>query len=144
MLPLNIKVADSFSGEDLMKILETDGWEAILPNGLPDHQLVRLADQLRGFLWDEGELNPDEKTSAAIALALLLLAKVDPSSLPYNESLPWGGKEELLRNILMTLHVAANQEIIYRLLRRQSDAASLSVLTGINAEMNFTCASPTI
>ncbi|MBB6557465.1 hypothetical protein HNP48_000129 [Acidovorax soli] len=131
-----MKATEEFSGEDLMRIFDSGGWEEILPKSLPDQRLVSLAHQLRGFLWDEGELKPGEDTTAAVTLALLLLTKVDPSCLPFDESLPWAGKEELLREILMVLHVATHQEIVNRLLNRPKDVESLAVLTGICAEIN--------
>jgi len=136
MLQHELDDTEQFSGEDLMRILESGGWEEILPKSLPDHRLVSLANQLRGFLWDEEELECGEDTTAALTLALLLLTKVDPSCLPFDESLPWGGKEKLLREILMVLHVAVHQEIVNRLLSRPNDEESLAVLTGICAEID--------
>lgn len=126
-----LEATKQFSGEDLLTILESGGWEEILPKSQPHHRLVSLANQLRGFLCDEGELEPGEDTPAAVTLALLLLPKVDPSSLPFDESLPWVGKEKLLREILIVLFVAVHQKIVNRLLNRPNDAESLAVQTGI-------------
>lgn len=134
------KKSENLNGEDLMNVLETGGWEAILPTGLSDKQLVHLVDQLRGFLWGEGELGPSEETSAAITPALLLLMKIDPSFAPFDESLPLGGGERLLRDLLLVLHVAANQEIVNRLLKRPLEAESLAILTGICTEINVSSA----
>lgn len=125
-----LEATEQFSAEDLVRILESGGWEEILPKSLPDHRQVSLADQLRGFLWDKGELKSDEGTAAALTVALFLLKKVVPFCLPFDESRPWGGRGKLLRKILMVLHLAAHQEIVNRLINRRNDAESLPALTG--------------
>lgn len=132
MLHLSRNKNHQFSGQDLVNILETRGWEAILPRSLSDSQLVRLSDQLRGFLWDEGALRPDEDPNAAIELALLLMAKVNPSLFPLNQDLPWGGKKRLLRDVLLVLHVEASREVLSRTVNRCDAKESLEMLSGIS------------
>jgi len=133
MLQLDREQIGHFSEMDLADILDAGGWDAILPKSLNDDQLVSISDQLRAMLWGEGALGPDGKPSAAIAMALLLMAKGHPSS-PANGEL-FEGSLEQLREVMMVLSVAADREIVNRLLNRPNDEESLTMLSGIEAIM---------
>ncbi len=123
-----------FSEMDLTEILETGGFDAILPKSLSDGQLVCVSDQLRVMLWGEGARAPDGEPNAAIAMALLLMAKAHPSSSARGE-LAFEGSLEQLRDVMMVLSVAADREIVSRLLNRPNEEESLTMLTGIEAIM---------
>lgn len=134
MLQLDREQIGHFSEMDLAEILDTGGWDAILPRSLSDGQLVCVSEQLRATLWGEGPRNPDGEPNAAIAIALLLMAKSHPS-LPSNGEL-FEGSMQQLREVMMVLSVAADREIVNRLLNRPNDDESLSMLTGIEAIMD--------
>lgn len=136
MLQLDKEQIGHFSEMDLNKILETGGWDAILPKSLSDGQLVCVSDQLRGMLWGDDTKGPEGEPSAAIAMALLLIAKAypHPSSSPSGE-LHFEGSVEQLYDVMMVLSMAADREIVNRLLNRPNDDESLSMLTGIEAIM---------
>ncbi|MFN9476519.1 hypothetical protein [Acidovorax sp.] len=122
-----------FSEMDLAHVLEAGGWDAILPQSLTDNQLVCLTDQFRAILWGEGSRGPDGSPNAAIAMAMLLLAKARDSEFAEGVDFDTESDMDLLREILMVLSVAADRELVSRLLKRPSDQKDLSVLTGIEA-----------
>lgn len=134
MLQLDKEQIGHFSEMDLEEILQTGGFDAILPRSLSDGQLVCVSDQLRAMLWGEGTRGPDGEPNAAIAMALLLIAKAHPSP-PVNGELSFEGSLEQLRDVMMVLSMAADREIVNRLLNRPNDDESLSMLTGIEAIM---------
>ncbi|MBB6558745.1 hypothetical protein HNP48_001409 [Acidovorax soli] len=134
MLQLDREQIGHFSEMDLAGILDAGGWSAILPKSLSDSQLVCVSDQLRAMLWGEGTQGPDGTPNAAIAMALLLMAKSHPSP-PANGEL-FEGSMQQLREVMMVLSVAADREIVNRLLNRPNDEESLTMLTGIEAIMD--------
>ena len=134
MLQLDKEQIGHFSEMDLEEILQTGGFDAILPRSHSDGQLVCVSDQLRAMLWGEGTRGPDGEPNAAIAMALLLIAKAHPSP-PVNGELIFEGSLEQLRDVMMVLSMAADREIVNRLLNRPNDDESLSMLTGIEAIM---------
>lgn len=134
MLQLDREQIGHFSEMDLSDILETGGWDAILPKSLSDEQLICVSDQLRAMLWGESARGPDGEPNAAIAIALLLMAKVHPSS-SSNAELHFGARLEQLQEVMMILSVAADREIVNRLLNRPNDEESMSMMTGIEAIM---------
>ncbi len=134
MLQLDKEQIGHFSEMDLEEILQTGGFDAILPRSLSDGQLVCVSDQLRAMLWGEGTRGPDGEPNAAIAMALLLIANAHPSP-PVNGELFFEGSLEQLRDVMMVLSMAADREIVNRLLNRPNDDESLSMLTGIEAIM---------
>ena len=136
MLQLDKEQIGHFSEMDLEEILQTGGFDAILPRSLSDGQLVCVSDQLRAMLWGEGTRGPDGEPNAAIAMALLLIAKAHPSP-PVNGELIFEGSLEQLRDVMMVLSMAADREIVNRLLNRPNDDESLSMLTGIEASIFF-------
>lgn len=119
---------------DISEILENGGWDAILPKSLSDNQLICVSDQLRAMLWGEGMRGPDGEPNAAVAIALLLMAKENPGPSSDGE-LKFGASLEQLQEVMMLLSVAADREIVNRLLNRPNDEESLTMLTGISAIM---------
>lgn len=134
MLQLDKEQIGHFTEMDLTEILETGGFEAILPKSLSDGQLVCVSDQLRAMLWGEGTRGPDGEPNAAIAIALLLIANTHPTP-PTNGKHIFEGSLEQLRDVMMVLSMAADREIVNRLLNRPNEDESLSMLTGIEAIM---------
>ena len=102
MLQLDKEQIGHFSEMDLEEILQTGGFDAILPRSLSDGQLVSVSDQLRAMLWGGGTRGPDGEPNAAIAMALLLIAKAHPSP-PVNGELIFEGSLEQLRDVMMVL-----------------------------------------
>ena len=60
----------------MMGLITSQGWQAILPDALPDNHLLLMSDQIRDLLsgdgWNGGDREP---ASAALPLTLLLLTK---------------------------------------------------------------------
>jgi hypothetical protein len=134
MLQLDREQIGHFSELDISEILDNGGWDAILPKSLSDNQLISVSDQLRAMLWGEGLRGSDGEPNAAVAIALLLMAKSNsaPSS---DGELEFGASLEQLQEVMMLLSVAADREIVNRLLNRPNDEESVTMLTGIDAIM---------
>lgn len=133
MLQLDREKFGHFSESAVLEILDLSGWKGVLPQNLTDSQLVCVSDQLRAILLGEGSKGPDGKANAAITMALLLLARGRQSELFDDEGLLLERDLEVLREMLMLLSVAADRELVGRLLNRPSDSEDLSLLAGIEA-----------
>ena len=76
MLRLEKATLGKFGAQDMVSLITSQGWEAILPDALQDHHLVLMSDQIRDLLsgdgWNGGDREPP---SAALPLTLLLLTK---------------------------------------------------------------------
>ena len=134
MLQLDTEQIGHFGEMELSEILESGGWDAILPKSLSDEQLICVSDQLRAMLWGEATRGPDGEPNAAMAIALLLMAKAHPAS-SQNGELKFAARLEQLQEVLMLLSVAADREIVNRLLNRANDEETLTLLMGIEAIM---------
>lgn len=134
MLQLDKEQIGHFSEMEISDILESGGWDAILPRSLSDEQLICVSDQLRAMLWGEATRGPDGEPNAAMAIALLLMAKAHPASSSDGE-LKFAARLEQLQEVLMLLSVAADREIVNRLLDRTNDEETLTMLTGIESIM---------
>jgi len=135
MLQIDRQEIERFSEMDLTKVLETSGWEAILPNGLTDRQLVSVSDQLRGTLWGEGTRGPDGEPNGSIAMALLLMAKADPSLRTVDGEFELEGRMAKLHDVLMVLSMAADREIVSRILNRPNKEEASAILNSIESIM---------
>lgn len=133
MLQLDKEKFGHFSESDLLTVVNLNGWRGVLPQNLTDSQLVCVSDQLRAILLGEGSRGPDGKPNAAMTMALLLLARGRQLELCDEEGLVLEGDLELLSEIFMVLSVAADRELVGRLLNRPSDRDDLSLLAGIEA-----------
>lgn len=116
MLRLEKATLGKFRAQDMMSLIASKGWEAILPDALQDNHLLLMSDQIRDLLsgddWSGGDREP---TSAALPLALLLLTKagVNPSGDGYEVGL------ETLQEALCLLNTAVDREIVNRMLQRK-------------------------
>ncbi|GEM_PF-2072354 len=116
MLRLEKATLGKFGAHDMASLITSQGWEAILPDALPDHHLLLMSDQIRDLLsgndWNDDDSEP---TSAALPLTLLLLTKVgaNPSVDGFEVSL------ETLQEALCLLNTAVDREIVNRMLQRQ-------------------------
>ena len=76
MLRLEKATLGKFGAQDMMSLITSQGWEAILPDALHDNHLLLMSDQIRDLLsgdgWNGGDREP---ASAALPLTLLLLTK---------------------------------------------------------------------
>ena len=116
MLRLEKATLGKFGAQDMMSLITSKGWEAILPDALQDNHLLLMSDQIRDLLsgdgWNGGDREP---TSAALPLTLLLLTKagVNPSGDGFEVGL------ETLQEALCLLNTAIDREIVNRMLQRQ-------------------------
>jgi hypothetical protein len=106
MLRLEKATLGKFGAQDMMSLITSQGWEAILPDALHDNHL------LSGDGWNDDDPEP---SSAALPLTLLLLTKVgaNPSGNGFEVSL------ETLQEALCLLNTAVDREIVNRMLQRQ-------------------------
>lgn len=116
MLRLEKATLGKFGPQDMMGLITSKGWEAILPDALPDNHLLLMSDQIRDLLsgdgWNGGDREP---ASAALPLTLLLLTKAgaNPSGDGFEVGL------ETLQEALCLLNTAVDREIVNRMLQRQ-------------------------
>ncbi len=116
-----------------MEVLGSGGWEAILPQSLTDRQLVCVSDQLRAMLWGEGSRGPDGQPNAAVAMALLLMAKPHLSELTEAYVFELEGKLEVLHDVMQLLSLVADREIVNRILARPDEDDVQSFFAGVEA-----------
>ncbi|MCA0213168.1 MAG: hypothetical protein LCH79_08340 [Proteobacteria bacterium] len=116
MLRLEKATLGKFGPQDMMGLITSQGWEAILPDALQDNHLLLMSDQIRDLLsgagWKDGEHEP---ASAALPLTLLLLTKAGAN--PSGDSFEVG--LETLQEALCLLNTAVDREIVNRMLQRQ-------------------------
>lgn len=134
MLQLDTEKIGHFGDMELSEILESGGLDAILPKSLSDEQLICVSDQLRAMLWGEATRGPDGERNAAMAIALLLMAKAHPAPSQDGE-LKFVARLEQLQEVMMLLSVTADREIVNRLLNRTNDEETLTMLMRIEAIM---------
>lgn len=115
MLRLEKASLGKFEAQDMMGLITSRGWEAILPDALDDKQLLLVSEQFRDLLsgvgWNEG----GAPTRAALPLALLLLTKAGAKR--SGDSLEVS--METLQEALCLLSTAIDREIVNRMLQRQ-------------------------
>lgn len=90
MLRLEKATLGKFGAQDMMSLITSQGWEAILPDALHDNHLLLMSDQIRDLLSGDGWNDDDsEFSSAVLLLILLLLTKVgaNPSGNGFEVSL---------------------------------------------------------
>ncbi|MFN9476520.1 hypothetical protein [Acidovorax sp.] len=132
MLKLDPQNFENFSEEDLLRLLGAGGWESILPRNLNDAQLTCLSDQLRRMLSTDRPRGPDGRVNAAVAMAILLVARAHRSELAEQGSLQLEGDFETLRDVMIVLSMAADREIVSRVLDRPGDDDAFSLFDSID------------
>jgi len=115
MLRLEKATLGKFGAQDLMGLIASGGWEAILPDALADKQLLLVSDQFRDLLSGDGWNGDHDPAPAALPLALLLLSKAGAKR--SGDSLEVG--METLQEALCLLNTAVDREIVNRMLQRQ-------------------------
>lgn len=120
MLRLEKATLGKFGAQDMMGLIESRGWEAILPDVLEDHHLLQVSNQLRDLLSGIDWNGDQDPAGAALPLALLLLSKAGAKR--SGDSLEVG--METLQEALCLLSTAVDREIVNRMLQRQ-DATPL-------------------
>lgn len=116
MLRLEKATLGKFGAQDMMRLITSKGWEAILPDALQDNHLLLMSDQIRDLLSGNDCSGDDrEPTSAALPLTLLLLSKagVNSSGDGFEVGL------ETLQEALCLLNTAVDREIVNRMLQRK-------------------------
>lgn len=115
MLRLEKATLGKFGAQDMLGLVESRGWEAILPDALEDQQLLLVSDQFRDLLSGSGCMEDHDPAGAALALALLLLSKAGAKR--SEDSFEVG--METLQEALFLLSTAFDREIVNRILQRQ-------------------------
>lgn len=115
MLRVEKATLGKFAVQDMMSLITSRGWEAILPDGLDDKQLLLVSDQFRDLLAGVGWNADHDPARAALPLALLLLSKAGAKR--SGDSLEVG--METLQEALCLLSTAVDREIVNRMLQRQ-------------------------
>lgn len=120
MLRLEKTTLGKFGAQDMMNLIASQGWEAILPNALEDHHLLLVSDQFRDLLSGIGWNGGHDPAGAALPIALLLLSKADAKR--SDDSMEVG--METLQEALYLLSAAFDREVVNRMLQRQDTIPS--------------------
>jgi len=128
MLRLEKANLGEFRAQDMMGLITSRGWEAILPDALDDNHLLVVSNQFRDLLSGVGWSGAHDPARAALPLTLLLLTKAGAKR--SGDSLEMG--LETLQEALCLLSTAVDREIVNRMLQRQ-DAIPIgtSLLQGL-------------
>lgn len=128
MLRLEKANLGEFRAQDMMGMITSRGWEAILPDALDDNHLLVVSNQFRDLLSGVGWSGAHDPARAALPLTLLLLTKAGAKR--SGDSLEMG--LETLQEALCLLSTAVDREIVNRMLQRQ-DAIPIgtSLLQGL-------------
>lgn len=113
MLRLEKATLGKFGAQDMMGLITSRGWEAILPDALDDKQLLLVSDQFRDLLSGVG--GDHDPASAALLLALQLLSKAGAERSDGRMEVAM----ETLQEALFLLSTAVDREIVNRMLQRQ-------------------------
>ncbi len=122
MLRLEKSTLGNFGAQDMMGLVKSRGWEAILPDALDDKQLLLVSDQFRDLLSGIAWSGDHDPARAALPLTLLLLANAGAKG--SDESFEIG--LDTLQAALCLLNTAVDREIVNRMLNR-SDPSPLGV-----------------
>ena len=106
----------------MLRLITSQGWEAILPDALDDKQLLLVSDQFRDLLSGIAWSGDHDPARAALPLTLLLLANAGAKG--SDESFEIG--LDTLQAALCLLNTAVDREIVNRMLNR-SDPSPLGV-----------------
>ena len=112
MLRFEKATLGKFGAQDLMRLITSRGWEAILPDALDDNHLLLMSGQLRDLLSGSDWSGDHDPASAALPLALLLLTKAGAKR--SGDSLEVG--LETLQEALCLISTAVDREIVNRML----------------------------
>ena len=115
MLRLEKATLGKFGAQDMMGLVTSRGWEAILPDALDDNHLLLVSDQFRDLLSGVGWNGDHDPARAALPIGLLLLSKAGAKRL--GDSLEVG--MDTLQEALCLINTAVDREIVNRLLQRQ-------------------------
>ncbi|WOI45397.1 hypothetical protein [Acidovorax sp. BLS4] len=115
MLRLEKANLGEFRAQDMMGLITSRGWEAILPDALDDNHLLVVSNQFRDLLSGVGWSGAHDPARAALPLTLLLLTKAGAKR--SGDSLEMG--LETLQEALCLLSTAVDREIVNRMLQRQ-------------------------
>src|SRR3989338_6552401 len=120
MLSLEKSTLGKFGAQDMMSLVTSRGWEAILQDALDDKQLLLVSDQFRDLLSGIAWSGDHDPARAALPLTLLLLAKAGGKGSDDSFEI----RLDTLQAALCLLNTAVDREIVNRLLNR-SDPSPL-------------------
>lgn len=115
MLRLEKSSLGNFGAQDMMSLVTSRGWEALLPDALEDNQLLLVSDQFRDLLSGIAWSGDQDPASAALPLTLLLLSKASAK----HSDKSFDIELETLQAALCLLSTAVDREIVNRMLQRR-------------------------
>ena len=128
MLRLEKATLGQFGAQDMMGLITTRGWEAILPDALNDNHLLLVSDQFRDLLSGIAWSGVHDPAGAALPLTLLLLSKAGAKR--SGDCMEVG--LETLQEALCLLSTAVDREIVNRMLqRRDSTLMGTGLIQGL-------------
>ena len=115
MLRVEKATLGNFREQELIRLINSGGVEAILPHSLDDRHLMLIADQFRDLMAGVGRDRKDCSGRAALPLTLLLLSRAGAKCTDDIMEVDL----EVLQDALSLLSATFDREIVNRILNRQ-------------------------
>lgn len=124
MLRLEKAALGKFGAQEMMSLINSSGWRAVLPDALNDSQLLLVSHQLRDLMAGVTSNDDDGPSGAALPLTLLLLTRAGARQEGDNFEI----KLETLQEAVSLLNVTVDREIVNRILQRKDETSVESAL----------------
>ena len=126
-----------FGEPELAALIDSRGWQSVLPHAMGDQQLLLVADQLHDLLAGHGWDAARGPGSAALPITLLLLSKAGVPCQGQGMDVEMG----TLHEAMTLLSVTVDREIVRRMLQRGDDATDPGLMQGLEELVRYSQAS---
>lgn len=136
MLRVEKTTLGTFGEPELAGLINSRGWESVLPDALDDQHLLLVSEQLRDLLAGKGWDDNRGRGSAALPISLLLLSEASAERLGKGFDVAMS----TLHEAMTLLSITIDREIVSRILHRKDGPTgaelmeSLRVLAQSNVE----------
>ena len=137
MMRVQKKDLGQFGETELAALIQSRGWQSVLPHALGDQQLLLVADQLHDLLSGHGWDAARGPGSAALPITLLLLSK---AGVP-RQGRGMDVEMATLHEAMTLLSVTVDREIVRRMLQRGDDATDPGLMQGLEELVRYSQAS---
>lgn len=127
MLRVDKTTLGNFGEPELGGLIDSRGWQSVLPDALDDQQLLLVSGQLRDLLSGQGWDATQGPGSAALPMSLLLLCKAGFTRHADGLEIEMA----TLHEAMTLLSVTVDREIVNRMLQRPDDAIGPELMQGL-------------
>ena len=137
MMRVQKKDLGQFGETELAALIQSRGWQSVLPHALGDQQLLLVADQLHDLLSGHGWDAARGPGSAALPITLLLLSKAGVPRQGQGMDVEMG----TLHEAMTLLSVTVDREIVRRMLQREDEATDPGLMQSLEELVRYSQAS---